>query len=196
VLHPDRIDVAYVAAMGQLWGPNEQRGLYRTRDGGASWQRLLYVDEHTGVVDVAMDPRDPNTLYAATYQRRRTPFGFNGGGPGSALWKSADGGETWKKLTRGLPAGDIGRIGIAIFRGDPRIVYASIEQGERYTASTAYEEPQAGLYRSDDRGETWMQQSTWNPRPMYASQVIVDPVDPCRIYMMNFFSMSTDCGKT
>lgn len=196
VLHPDRIDVAYVAAMGQLWGPNEQRGLYRTRDGGASWQRLLYIDEHTGVVDVAMDPRDPNTLYAASYQRRRTPFGFNGGGPGSALWKSADGGETWKKLTRGLPPGDIGRIGIAIFRGDPRIVYASIEQGERYTAATAYEEPQAGLYRSDDAGETWTQQSTWNPRPMYASQVIVDPVDPCRIYMMNFFSESTDCGKT
>jgi photosystem II stability/assembly factor-like uncharacterized protein len=196
VLHPERSDVAYVAAMGQLWGPNEQRGLYRTRDGGTTWQRLLHVNEHTGVVDVAMDPRDPNTLYAASYQRRRTPFGFNGGGPGSALWKSTDGGDTWKKLTRGLPAGDHGRIGIAIFRGDPRIVYASIEQGERYTASTAYEEPQAGLYRSDDRGETWTHQSTWNPRPMYASQVIVDPVDPCRLYMMNFFSTSTDCGRT
>lgn len=196
VLHPQETDVAYVAAMGQLWGPNEERGLYRTRDGGASWQRILHVNENTGVVDVAMDPRDPNILYAASYQRRRTSFGFDGGGPGSALWKSTDAGETWRKLTNGLPSGEYGRIGIAIFRGDPRIVYVSIEQGLRYTASTAYEEPQAGLYRSDDRGETWTQQSTWNPRPMYASQVIVDPVDSCRIYMMNFFSTSTDCGKT
>jgi len=196
VLHPANKEVAYVAAMGQLWGPNDERGLYRTRDGGTTWQRLIQVDANTGVVDVAMDPSDPNIMYAASYQRRRTPFGFNGGGPGSALWKSTDGGDTWRKLTRGLPEGDHGRIGIAIFRGDPRIVYVSVEQGLRYTASTAYEEPQAGLYRSDDRGESFTHQSTWNPRPMYASQVIVDPVDPCRIYMMNFFSGSTDCGKT
>ncbi len=196
VLHPERTDVAYVAAMGQLWGPNDERGLYRTSDGGATWQRILHVDANTGVVDVAMDPSDPNILYAASYQRRRTAFGFDGGGPGSALWKSTDGGANWRKLTRGLPAGEYGRIGIAIFRGDPRIVYVSVEQGTRYTASTAYEEPLAGLFRSDDRGESFTHQSTWNPRPMYASQVIVDPVDPCRIYMMNFFSVSTDCGRT
>ena len=196
VLHPGNTDIAYVAAMGQLWGPNEERGLYVTRDGGSTWTRTLHVDANTGVVDVAMDPSDPNILYAASYQRRRTAFGFNGGGPGSALWKSTDGGTTWRKLTRGLPEGDYGRIGIGIFRGDPRIVYVSVEQGLRYTASTAYEEPQAGLYRSDDRGESFVHQSTWNPRPMYASQVIVDPVDACRIYMVNFFSTSTDCGKT
>ena len=196
VLHPQLSDVAFVAAMGQLWGPNDERGLYRTRDAGATWQRVLFVDANTGVSDVAMDPSDPSILYAASYQRRRTSFGFDGGGPGSALWKSTDGGETWRKLTRGLPAGEYGRIGIGIFRGDPRTVYVSVEQGLRYTASTNYEEPQAGLYRSDDRGESFTQQSTWNPRPMYSSQVIVDPVDPCRIYMMNFFSMSTDCGKT
>jgi photosystem II stability/assembly factor-like uncharacterized protein len=196
VLHPANTEVAYVAAMGQLWGANDERGLYVTRDGGATWKRTLFVDANTGVADVAMNPSDPSIMYAASYQRRRTAFGFNGGGPGSALWKSTDGGETWRKLTRGLPAGEHGRIGIAIFRADPRIVYVSVEQGLRYTASTAYEEPQAGLYRSDDRGESFVQQSTWNPRPMYASQVIVDPVDPCRIYMMNFFSMSTDCGKT
>ncbi|MDH5234759.1 MAG: hypothetical protein OEW77_07335, partial [Gemmatimonadota bacterium] len=196
VLHPQSKETAFVAAMGQLWGPNDERGLYRTRDGGTTWQQVLTVDANTGVVDVAMDPSDPNIMYAASYQRRRAPFGFNGGGPGSALWKSTDGGSTWRKLTNGLPTGDYGRIGIAIFRGDPRIVYVSVEQGLRYTASTNYEEPQAGLYRSDDRGESFTQQSTWNPRPMYGSQVIVDPVDPCRIYMMNFFSMSTDCGKT
>lgn len=196
VLHPANKEVAYVAAMGQLWGPNDERGLYRTRDGGSTWQRILTVDANTGVVDVAMDPTDPNIMYAASYQRRRTAFGFNGGGPGSALWKSTDGGDNWRKLTRGLPDGDHGRIGIGIFRGDPRTVYVSVEQGLRYTASTNYEEPQAGLYRSDDRGESFTHQSTWNPRPMYASQVIVDPVDPCRIYLMNFFSGSTDCGKT
>lgn len=196
VLHPENTEVAYVAAMGQLWAANEERGLYRTRDGGATWQRILHVDANTGVVDVAMEPGNPNILYAASYQRRRTSFGFDGGGPGSALWKSTDGGDTWRKLTTGLPAGPHGRIGIAIFRADPRIVYVSVEQGLRYTASTNYEEPQAGLYRSEDRGETWTHQSTWNPRPMYASQVIVDPVDSCRIYMMNFFSSSTDCGKT
>ncbi|MBA3853051.1 MAG: hypothetical protein C0503_01475 [Gemmatimonas sp.] len=196
VLHPENTQVAYVAAMGELWNANEERGLYRTRDGGATWQRVLHVDANTGVVDVAMEPGNPNILYAASYQRRRTSFGFDGGGPGSALWKSTDGGETWRKLTNGLPAGDYGRIGIAIFRADPRIVYVSVEQGLRYTASTNYEEPLAGLYRSEDRGETFTQQSTWNPRPMYASQVIVDPVDSCRIYMMNFFSASTDCGKT
>lgn len=196
VLHPEDTQVAYVAAMGQLWAANEERGLYRTRDGGATWQRVLHVDANTGVVDVAMDPTDPRIMYAASYQRRRTPFGFNGGGPGSALWKSTDGGDTWRKLTRGLPSGDHGRIGIGIHRADPRIVYVSVEQGLRYTASTAYEEPQAGLYRSDARGESFTHQSTWNPRPMYGSQVIVDPVDPCRIYMINFFSVSTDCGKT
>jgi len=196
LLHPSRPEVAYVAAMGQLWSANNERGLYRTEDFGATWKRLLYIDDHTGVVDVAMDPTDPRILYAAAYQRRRTAFGFNGGGPGSALYKSEDGGETWRKLSRGLPAGDYGRIGIAVFRADPRIVYVSIEQGQRYTASTNYEQPEAGLYRSEDRGESFTQQSTWNPRPMYGSQVIVDPVDPCRIYMINFFSTSTDCGKT
>ncbi len=196
VLHPARPEVAYVAAMGQLWSANNERGLYRTDDFGATWRRLLYIDDNTGVVDVAMDPSDPNIVYAAAYQRRRTAFGFNGGGPGSALYKSTDGGTTWRKLTKGLPAGDYGRIGIGVFRGDPRIVYVSIEQGQRYTASTNYEQPEAGLYRSDDRGESFAQQSTWNPRPMYGSQVIIDPVDPCRIYMINFFSTSTDCGKT
>ena len=191
------VDLAvYEAQPHVFYAASSTGGLYKTTNNGTTWQRVLTVDANTGVVDVAMDPSEPNIMYAASYQRRRTPFGFNGGGPGSALWKSTDGGDNWRKLTRGLPDGDHGRIGIAIFRGDPRTVYVSVEQGLRYTASTNYEEPQAGLYRSDDRGESFTQQSTWNPRPMYASQVIVDPVDPCRIYRMNFFSGSTDCGKT
>ncbi len=201
-LHPEDTDVAYVAAMGHLWGPNEEdRGLFRTTDGGESWERILYVDERTGAVDVRMDPENPDVLYAAMYQRERRPWGFHGGGPGSGLYKSTDGGDSWTKLTNsgldnGLPTGDIGRIGIDVYRADPRIVYASVEQGERYNASTAYQQREAGLYRSEDRGETWELMSDWNPRPMYASQPLVDPNDDQRVYQLNAYSYSDDGGRT
>lgn len=196
VIHPTNPDIVYVAAMGHLWGPNRERGLYKTTDGGRTWTAVLQVDEVTGVVDVAMDPSNPNILYAASYQRQRRAYGFHGGGPGSALWKTTDGGRTWRKLTAGLPTGDWGRVGISIYRKDPRIVYVCIEQGERYNASTAYLQRKAGIYRSDDRGEHWTHMSDWNPRPMYASQILVDPSDDTRIYMMNTFSYSDDGGKT
>lgn len=200
-LHPADPDIAYVAAMGNLWGPNHDRGLYRTRDKGNSWTRILFVDENTGVVDVALDPDDPQIVYAAAYQRRRRPWGFHGGGPGSALYRSMDGGDTWERLSgpgvaRGLPEGDLGRIGISVYRSDPRIVYASVEQGWRYNASTAYTERRAGVYRSDDRGDTWEHMSDWNPRPMYASQILVDPGDDQRVYMVNSYSFSDDGGRT
>lgn len=196
VMHPDDPDIVFVAAMGHLWGPNEERGLYKSTDGGMQWERVLYIDEETGVVDVAMDPTDPMMLYAATYQRQRRPYGFHGGGPGSGLYKSTDGGDTWNELTSGLPAGPKGRIGISIYRSDPNIVYVSVEQGFQYNASTAYGERRAGVYRSEDKGETWQVQSDWNPRPMYASQILVDPSDDQRIYMMNSYSYSDDGGKT
>ncbi|HET7276055.1 MAG TPA: hypothetical protein VFI91_12875, partial [Longimicrobiaceae bacterium] len=197
-MHPANPDIVYVAAIGHLWGPNEERGLYKSVDGGETWEKILYVDENTGIIDVAVDPEQPNILYAASYQRRRTPFGFHGGGPGSALWKSTDAGETWRKLTTGLPGGTWGRIGIDIYDADPRIVYISLEKGYRFNASTAYVERghDAGVFRSDDRGESWTLMSDWNPRPMYASQILVDPNDDCVIYMENAFSRSTDCGKT
>jgi photosystem II stability/assembly factor-like uncharacterized protein len=187
--------------MGHLWGPNQERGLYKSMDGGETWERILFVDEDTGVVDVALDPWEPETVYAASYQRRRRPYGFHGGGPGSGLWKSVDGGVSWTRLTNagldnGLPTGDIGRIGISIYRADPRIVYVSVEQGLRYNASTAYGERLAGIYRSEDRGESWEFMSDWNPRPMYASQILVDPSDDQRIYMQNSFSWSDDAGRT
>ena len=156
------------------------------------------MDENTGVVDVAIDPQQPEILYAATYQRQRRAFGFVGGGPGSALWKSTDGGETWRKVTAGLPDGDWGRIGITIYPPNPNVVYISLEKGYRFNASTAYVRPaeDAGVFRSDDRGETWRLMGSWNPRPMYASQPLVDPNDDARIYMENAFSVSADSGKT
>ena len=201
VMHPDNSDIVYVAAMGHLWGPNDERGVYRSTDGGESWNRVLQVNDNTGAVDVAMDPENPQILYAAMYQRRRRPWGFHGGGPGSGLHKSTDGGESWTKLTNagldnGLATGDIGRIGITIFRADPRIVYISLEQGERFNAATAYNQRLAGIFRSEDRGETWTLQSDWNPRPMYASQPMVDPNDDQRLYMLNSYSYSDDAGVT
>src|SRR5262249_45643116 len=124
VVDPTNADMVYVAAVGHLWGSNAERGVFKTVDGGATWQKGLYVDEHTGATDIVMDPRDPQTLFAATYQRQRKAWGFNGGGRGSGIYRTRDGGATWTKLTTGLPSGDKGRIGLDIFRGDPRLVYA------------------------------------------------------------------------
>jgi photosystem II stability/assembly factor-like uncharacterized protein len=196
-LHPSDPNIAYVAAQGSVWGAGGDRGLYRTTDGGRSWTRTLAVDDETGATDVAMDWNDPNVLYAATYQRRRSAYGFDGGGPGSALWKSTDAGATWTKLTgHGLPEGEYGRIGIGVYRKNPKILTVSIEQGARYNASTAYIVRKAGVYRSEDAGATWTFMSDWNPRPMYASQVIIDPNDDQRIYMLNAYSFSDNGGKT
>jgi photosystem II stability/assembly factor-like uncharacterized protein len=197
VTHPTNPDIVWVAAQGSVWGAGGDRGLYKTSDGGKNWSRTLHVDDDTGATDVAIDPQDPNTLYAATYQRRRTAFGFDGGGAGSGLHKSTDGGNTWTRLSgNGFPIGDIGRIGISIYRKDPRVVYVSIEQGFRYNASTAYTERRAGIYRSNDKGVTWRLMSDWNPRPMYASQPVVDPNDDRRIYMMNSYSYSDNAGES
>ncbi len=197
VVHPTNPDIVWVAAQGSVWGPGGDRGVYKTVDGGATWTRTLQTDEETGATDVALDWNDPNILYAATYQRRRSAFGFDGGGPGSALWKSTDGGSTWSKITgRGLPEGEYGRIGIAVYRKNPNVVVVSIEQGARYNASTAYIQRKAGLYRSDDKGGSWTYLSDWNPRPMYASQPTIDPSDDKRVYMLNAYSFSDDGGKT
>ena len=195
ILHPSNPDIVYVAALGHLWGANKERGLYKSTDGGKSWKPSLQIDDDTGVSDVAMDPSDPTVLYAAAHQRRRRAYGFHGGGPGSALYKSTDGGDHWRKLTSGLPPGELGRIGISVYRKDPRVVYVSVEQGFRYNASTAYEQRKAGVYRSNDKGETWTFMSDWNPRPTYASQIRVDPNDDRRIYMVDY-SYSDDGGKT
>jgi photosystem II stability/assembly factor-like uncharacterized protein len=194
-IDPTNSDIVYVAVPGHLWGPNKDRGLYKTTDGGHTWSLILAKDDDTGAVDVAVDPSDPRIVYAAMYQRRRQPFGFAGGGPGNALFKSTDAGRSWRRLTSGLPAGPAGRIGISVYRKDPRVVYICLEQGERYTSSISYDKRLAGVFRSDDKGESWRVMGDWNPRPAYSSQIRVDPNDQSRIYMVQY-SVSDDSGKT
>lgn len=184
-IHPTNPDVVYVAALGHLWGPNKERGLFRTTDGGKTWVNTKFIDENTGFVDVAIDPENPSTLYAAAYQRQRTAYGFNGGGPGSGLYKTTDGGETWTKLTNGLPDGPTGRIGIDIYRRDPSIVYAIIENRN------------GGVFRSEDKGLTWKKMSSTNPRPMYYSKIRIDPNNDQRIWVLGAaMYYSEDGGKT
>src|SRR5438105_1542684 len=167
------------------WGD----GIYKSIDGGKTWQQVLKINDDTGVSDIAMDPESPETLYAAAYERRRTPYGFNGGGPDSAIYKTTDGGLTWKKLTKDLPyengGGDTGRVGLDIFRKDPNIVYAEIQHEK------------GGTFRSEDKGETWKRMGETNPRPSYYSQIRVDPNNDLRIWELGAqMFYSEDGGKT
>ncbi len=185
VIHPTNANIVYVAAQGHLWGSNEERGVFKTTDGGKTWQKSLYINADTGVTDLAMDPLNPDTIYAAAYQRRRTAFGFNGGGPGSAIYRTTDGGSHWTKLTNGLPKGEMGRIALDVYRKNPNVVYALVESEE------------SGIYRSDDKGEHWTKMSNTNPRPMYFSQVRVDPNNDQRIWVAGVnMEYSEDGGKT
>jgi len=185
VIDPKNPNVVYVAALGHLWGPNRERGVYKTTDAGKTWTQSLFVNDDTGVTDIAMDQQSPGTLYAAAYQRRRVPWGFNGGGPGSAIYKTIDGGASWTKLTRDLPEGITGRIGFDVYRADPGIVYAIIENAR------------GGVFRSEDRGATWKKMSDLNSRPMYYSQIRIDPNNDQRIWQLaaNMFT-ADDGGKT
>jgi photosystem II stability/assembly factor-like uncharacterized protein len=189
VIHPKNPDVVYVAAQGHLWGPNPERGVYKTTDGGKTWSQVLKINDDTGVSDIAMDPESPDILYAAAYERRRTPFGFDGGGPDSAIYKTVDAGATWKKLTKGLPyenvGGDTGRIGLDIYRKDPNIIYAEIQHAK------------GGTFRSEDKGETWKKMGDTDPRPSYYSQIRVDPNNDLRIWELGAqMFYSEDGGKT
>jgi photosystem II stability/assembly factor-like uncharacterized protein len=218
VIHPTDPNTLYVAAVGRLWGPSKERGVYKSTDGGKTWSNVLFINEDTGVTDIAMDHQSPGTLIAAAYQRRRTAFGFNGSGPGSGLYKTTDGGATWKKLEKGLPwdtsprpttlplAGgfggggggggggaalraaqqlaeaaapppdpaatkETGRIGVSFYRRDTNIVYALIEHAG------------GGIFRSEDKGETWTKMSDTNPRAIYYSQVHIDPNNDQRLWV-------------
>lgn len=185
VVDPTNPDIVYVAALGHLWGPNSERGVFKTSDGGKTWNKVLFVNDNTGVSDVAIDPQSPTTLYAAAYERQRTVWGFNGGGPGGGVYKSTDGGATWNKLTHDLPSGDDGRIAVAVYRKNPNIVYALIQNA------------QGGVFRSEDKGATWKKMSSEDPRPSYFSQIRIDPNNDLRIWMggVNLY-YSEDGGKT
>lgn len=186
VLHPTDPNIAYVAALGNLWKPTPDRGVYRTTDAGKAWTKILYVDTLTGATDLVMDPRDPNVLYAATYERLRSTCCFNGGGPGSALWKSIDGGATWRKMENGIPAGDKGRTGFAISRSNPNVLIATIEHATG-----------TGTYRTEDAGATWRRMSGADPRPMYFSAPFIDPTNDMRVWELGVQpTRSEDGGAT
>ncbi len=190
IVDPRDSRVAWAAALGQAWGENPDRGVFKTEDGGRTWRKVLYVDERTGCADLAVDPSNPNKLYAAMWDYRRWPWFFRSGGPGSGLFTSGDGGETWKRLTEedGLPKGDLGRIGLAVAASDPRIVYALVEAEK------------SALLRSEDGGRSWKTVNSEvdvNPRPFYYADLRVDPKDPNRIYRLaTALTASTDGGRT
>ena len=188
VVDPRDSRVVYVAAQGPLWSGGGDRGLYKTDDGGKTWKQILKIDEHTGVTDLAIDPRNPDVLLAAAYQRRRHVWTLIDGGPGSAIHKSIDGGATWKKLESGLPKEEMGRIGLAIAPADPDVVYALIEAAGK----------DSGLYRSTDAGGSWKKMGDYLPTsPQYYMEIVADPRDPDRLYSMDtWMHVTEDGGKT
>lgn len=188
IVDPQNADIVLVAALGHPYGSNSERGIFRTTDGGKTWQRVLYKDENTGGIDVAFDPHNSNIIFASLWEARRTPWSLVSGGPGSGLYRSNDGGSTWKRLEEhGLPKGPYGRIGVAVAANSDR-VYALIEAHE------------GGLYRSDDGGETWdlvNGSRSYQQRAWYYMHVIADPQDAETVYIANVdFYKSTDAGRT
>ena len=190
VVDPRDGNVVYVAAEGPLWSPGGDRGLYKTEDGGATWRQILALDQHTGVTDVEIDPRNPDVLYAASYQRRRHVWSLLAGGPGSGIHKSTDGGATWRRLERGLPAGDMGKIGLAVSPADPDVVYATIEANDE----------ERGFYRSRNLGESWEQRNPYisgGTGPHYYQEIFASPHHVDRVYQMDvFLHITEDGGET
>ena len=187
VVDPRDSDVVYVASQGPLWSAGGDRGLFKTVDGGKTWKNVKAISEHTGITDLLMDPRDPDVLIAASYQRRRHVWTLINGGPESGLHKSTDGGETWRELKTGLPSGDVGRIGLAQSSVDPDVIFAIVEAAEG-----------GGFYRSSDRGETWQKRSGYvSGSPQYYQEIFADPHNVDRIYSMDvWMQVSHDGGKT
>ena len=190
-IHPKNPDLVYAAVMGHTFGPNEQRGVYRSEDGGATWERILFANRDAGAVDLIMDPTNPRILYASTWRVRRTPYSLESGGEGSALWKSTDGGDTWTELTNqdnGLPEGTLGIIGVTVSPADPERVWAIVEAED------------GGVFRSEDGGESWQQTSddrNLRQRAWYYTRLYADSQDADVLYVLNVqFWKSTDGGET
>ncbi len=190
LIHPRRPQTVYVAAVGQMWGENPQRDIFKTTDGGQTWKKVLYVNPRTGAADLVMDPHNPDKLIAAMWEHRRWPWAFQSGGPGSGIYLTFDGGETWSRRTgkAGLPAGELGRIGLAIADNRPNIVYALVEAEK------------SALLRSEDGGVNWSvvnDSPGINPRPFYYADIYVDPQNENRIYSLHSrLNRSEDGGKS
>jgi photosystem II stability/assembly factor-like uncharacterized protein len=189
-IHPKNPDLVYAAALGHLYGPNQERGVFRSRNGGATWERVLYVNDKVGAVDLVMDPANPRVLYATMWNVRRTPYSLESGGPGSGIWKSTDGGDTWLELTGnpGFPKGPIGIIGVSVSPANPENVYAIVEA------------PEGGVFRSRDGGKTWTKTNEdrgLRQRAWYYTRIYADPKDTEVVYVLNVqFHRSKDGGKT
>ena len=190
LIHPDDGNTVLVAAEGPLWSAGGERGVYRTRDGGNTWQQVLALDEHTGVTDLEFAPGNPDVVYAAAFQRRRHVWGYMAGGPSSGIHKSTDGGDSWREVTRGLPSGDMGKIGLAVTPADPDIVYATIEAGDE----------ERGFYRSTDQGESWEKRNSYisgGTGPHYYQEIEASPTDADLVIQMDvFYQITRDGGAT
>ncbi len=187
IVHPDNSNVIYVAAIGPVWSPGGDRGVYKSTDGGDSWTCVLEIDEHTGVNDLIMDITNPDVLYASAHQRRRHVFTYIGGGPGSTIYKSTDGGETWRKADKGLPSTDMGKIGFAQSPADPSVIYAIVEAAEE----------KGGVFRTTNGGASWEKRGSHSTSGNYYQEIIADPKNPDVLYSMDtWMKVSTDGGKS
>jgi photosystem II stability/assembly factor-like uncharacterized protein len=188
ILHPENPDIVYVAATGHLWNANPERGVYKTTDGGQTWENILFVDENTGCSDLAIDPENPGILYAGMWDYRRQPHFFRSGGPGSGLYRTEDGGKNWDKVTGNVPEGTLGRIALAVSPANPKIVWALVEAKK------------TALLRSSDRGLNWEVMTTApvvGQRPFYFAYMVPDPTDSNRLYKPGYgLTVSDDGGKT
>ncbi|HEX9688151.1 MAG TPA: glycosyl hydrolase [Thermoanaerobaculia bacterium] len=188
-VHPKNPDLVYVAALGHVWGPNPERGIFRSKDGGKTWEKVLFVSEKTGASDLVMDPTNPRILYAGFWQVHRKPWMLVSGGPEGGVWKTTDGGDTWKKASEGLPEGIVGKVGVAVSPVRPERVWALVESKEK-----------GGVYRSDDGGEKWTRVNSENKlrqRAWYYTRIYADPKSPETVYALNTgFYRSNDGGRT
>ncbi|MBS0000974.1 MAG: glycosyl hydrolase [Cyclobacteriaceae bacterium] len=187
LVHPENSDIVYVAAYGPLWSSGGDRGVFRSTDGGTTWERILFISENTGINEIHMDPRDPEVLYAAAHQRRRHVYTYISGGPESAVYKSTDGGKSWKKIIKGLPEVNLGRIGLDISPVNPDHLFAIVEAADN----------KGGFFRSVNRGQSWEKMSDYSTSGNYYQEIFCDPVDLETVYAMDtWFHFTTDGGKT